>query len=74
MTKSELKRKFASIRKQDARLCDAMIAAGRGNERPSEYLRKDDALSLKARELSSIRSGLEYEAARLFGPQWVYYV
>ena len=45
-----------------------MIDAGRGHERPSEYLHKDDALSKEMRQLFDRRQDLTAEISRRYGP------
>lgn len=49
---------------------DDFINAGRGHERPSEYLRADrtDPLSRRAQELYSAESAIRYEINRRYGP------
>ena len=51
-----------------SRNADAFIAAGRGHERPSDYMDKDDALSREARSIFSARSVLRQEIERRYGP------
>lgn len=49
MTRAQLHAAMKRADKLHSKACDAMIAAGRGHELPSETLRKDDALSLQYR-------------------------
>jgi len=47
---------------------DDFIQAGRGNERPSDYLSKTDPLSMRARELRDRYSALRQEIEARYGP------
>lgn len=47
MTRAEIERASDEAHKACFALCDEMIAAGRGHERPSETALKDDELSLR---------------------------
>lgn len=47
---------------------EAFIAAGRGYERPPEYLTKTDPLSLEARRIHDEKSDLHAEIERRYGP------
>lgn len=54
--------------KADSELTHAFIAAGRGHERPSEYLLKDDELSRRARAIYDRRHQLRVEVESRAGP------
>lgn len=68
MTASEINRELDRIDARRSRNTDAFIVAGRGEERPSEYLAKDDPLSLEARAIHERASALRAEIARRYGP------
>jgi hypothetical protein len=54
--------------KADSDLAHAFIAAGRGHEKPSEYLLKDDPLSRRARAIYDRRHALRTEVEMRAGP------
>lgn len=56
------------LNRLSSRNIDALIEAGRGHERPSDYMDKDDALSREARAIFSARSVLRHEIDRRYGP------
>lgn len=60
---NELDRLDAINRKLDT----ALIAAGRGNEKPSETFKKADSLSNRYREVSDRKSRLRNEISRRYG-------
>lgn len=68
MTAAEINARLDRLDKQDGEITDAFIAAGRGSERPSDYLRKDDPLSKSARDNSDARSELRAEIHARYGP------
>lgn len=74
LTKSEYRRKLASIRKAESVWVDAMIAAGRGQEKPSETVHKTDDLAVAYKNLSDRNHALEDAAIARWGSQWRYYV
>lgn len=51
-----------------SRNADAFINAGRGDERPSDYMNKDDALSREARAIFSAYRALHHEIDHRYGP------
>lgn len=65
-----INRELEKIRQLESKLTNKFIAAGRGNERPSEYLTKSDTLALEARALFDRKSALLYEAKRRYGPDF----
>jgi len=68
MTGSEVNHHLDRLQREDHALGQQMIAAGRGNERPSEYLEKPDPLSSKLRQNYHDQSSLRNEVARRAGP------
>jgi hypothetical protein len=68
MTASEINRELDRLDARRSRNTDAFIAAGRGEERPSEYLTKDDPLSLEARAIYDRSGALRREIERRYGP------
>jgi len=68
MTASELNKALDKIDAESSKVTHQFIEAGRGHERPSEYLRLDDPLSRKAKELYDRRSELARERDLRYGP------
>lgn len=68
MTAGEINRELDRLDRRASVNTDAFIAAGRGQERPSDYLRKTDPLSLEALAIFQRRSDLRAEMARRYGP------
>ena len=68
MTPAQINRELDALDARRDRNTDAFIAAGRGEERPSEYLRKDDALSREARAIFDRSNALRAEIERRYGP------
>lgn len=68
MSAAEINKALDRVDAESSKVTAAFIAAGRGHERPSEYLRLDDPLSRKAKELHDRRSALMYEVERRAGP------
>jgi hypothetical protein len=68
MTPAQLNRELDALDRRRSRNTDAFIAAGRGEERPSEYLTKSDPLSREAREIFDRSSALRAEIERRYGP------
>jgi len=68
MRNSEINKELGKIEKQNSQLMSEFIAAGRGNEKPSEYLVKNDPLALRARALYDRRYELRNEISRRYGP------
>lgn len=64
MSRAELQRAMDRAGKASMELCDEMIAAGRGNERPSETAGKTDPLSVRFNAARALDSALHAEAAR----------
>lgn len=68
MTASQINKELDRLDREGSANCDAFIAAGRGHERPSEYLKKTDPLSLEARRIYDRKSDLRAEITRRYGP------
>lgn len=68
MLASEINRELDALERRSTRNTDAFIAAGRGHERPSEYLKQDDPLSRAARAIFERQSALRAEVERRYGP------
>lgn len=68
MTAAQINKRLDQIEKLDSALMDEMIAAGRGNEKPTDYLNKTDPLSQRARALFDERSALRNEIESRYGP------
>lgn len=68
MTAGEINRELDRLDARRSRNTEAFIRAGRGHERPSEYLLKDDRLSQEARAISDRQSALRSEISRRYGP------
>lgn len=64
LTRSELDRALAQAHKRSMELVDAMIAAGRGHERPSDTRGKADELSQRVNAAADSEQALRAEAAR----------
>jgi hypothetical protein len=68
MRASEINRELDKIERRSANNTDAFLVAGRGHERPSEYLKKTDPLSLEALAIFEQRSAIRAEMERRYGP------
>jgi hypothetical protein len=68
MTASQINKELDAISEKQGNLTTEFIEAGRGNETPSEYLKKDDPLAARARELFSRASDLRSEVRMRAGP------
>lgn len=68
MLASEINRALDKLEAEDSRLTGEMIAAGRGNERPSEYLQMNDPLSMRLRANWESKKELYRERDRRYGP------
>lgn len=69
MTASEINKELDKLKDQDSVLSGLMIAAGRGHERPSEYLKLDDPLALELRKNYDRRQALQIEIDLRYGPK-----
>ncbi len=68
MAAAKINAEIERLVKADSELTHAFIAAGRGHERPSEYLVKDDPLSRRARAIYDRRHELRTEVELRAGP------
>lgn len=68
MAAAKINAEIERLVKADSELTHAFIAAGRGHERPSEYLLKDDPLSRRARAIYDRRHQLRVEVESRAGP------
>lgn len=64
LTRAELERALAKAHALSMALCDEMIAAGRGHERPSETRTKADKLAQRVNAAAQAEQALRDEAAR----------
>jgi hypothetical protein len=68
MLASQVNRELDALERRSTKNTDDFIAAGRGHERPSEYLQKADPLSREARAIFERQSALRAEVERRYGP------
>lgn len=68
MTAGEINRELDALDKRNDKNTEAFIAAGRGHERPSDYLGKEDPLSREAAAIWERRKNLRAEMERRYGP------
>jgi hypothetical protein len=68
MTAAEINKELDKLDAQDSILGDLMIEGGRGHERPSEYHRMTDPLSMELRKNSDRRQDLRIEIEMRYGP------
>lgn len=68
MTAAEINKELDKLNSQDSALGDLMIAVGRGYERPSEYLKLTDPLSMELRKNADRRLALRVEISVRYGP------
>lgn len=68
MTPAQINREIDKLGERDSVLGQKMIDAGRGYERPSEYLRMEDPLSRELRTVSDRRAALRLEIEMRYGP------
>jgi hypothetical protein len=68
MTAGAINKELDRLDEQDSALGRQMIDAGRGHERPSEYLRKTDPLSSQLIEISERKRALHVEISMRYGP------
>jgi len=69
MTAGEINKELDKLDAQDSTLGDLMIEAGRGHERPSEYLKMTDPLSTELRKNADRRQDLRIEVDMRYGPR-----
>ena len=68
MTAAEINKELDKLNAQDSTLGSLMIEAGRGYERPSEYLKMTDPLAMELRKNSDRRQDLRIEISLRYGP------
>lgn len=68
LTAAQINRELDRLERESSRISDKMISAGRGSERPSEYLMKSDALSRRAAQNYERRMDLRAEITARYGP------
>jgi hypothetical protein len=68
MAASQINKELDKLSEQSSKLGQEMIDAGRGHERPSEYLKMTDPLSIELRKNSDRRQALRAEIAVRYGP------
>lgn len=68
MTAGQLNSALDRIDAAMSKVTQQFIDAGRGHERPSEYLGKSDPLSMRAKELTDQRSAIRIEMEMRYGP------
>lgn len=68
MTAGKVNKELDKLDELGSRLEDEMIAAGRGHEKPSEYLRASDPLAKKLQAIYARRSSLRMEIEFRYGP------
>jgi hypothetical protein len=69
MSAAEINKALDRLDVRQSKNTDRFIEAGRGHERPNEYLEKDDPLSREARDIWEQQSALRYEIERRYGPR-----
>lgn len=69
MSAAEINKALDQLDKQDSKFTSEMIAAGRGNERFSDWSKKDDALAQYGLKLFRQRMDLKAEMERRYGPK-----
>jgi 2'-5' RNA ligase len=65
---SEINKELDALEADSSKNTDAFLAAGRGSEKPSDYLDKNDPLSSRARAIYDRQSVLRNEIANRYGP------
>lgn len=68
MTASQINRELDALDKKMSKINDRFIEAGRGHERPSETMQKDDPLAREWQAVSARRHELRLEIQRRYGP------
>lgn len=68
MTANQINSKLDKLDKLDSKLTDAMIEAGRGYERPSDWEKMSDPLAKKLQQAYRDRMDLRNEIERRYGP------
>lgn len=68
MTAGQINGELDKLSNQGSELGHLMIEAGRGYERPSEYLKMDDPLAMELRKNAERRMKLRIEIEMRYGP------
>jgi hypothetical protein len=68
MNASAINKALDKLDKENSKILDDMIVAGRGNELPSDTLKKDDPLAQRFKDNYHQSSALRYEIERRYGP------
>jgi hypothetical protein len=68
MTAGEINKELDKLDEQNSKLGQLMIGAGRGYERPSDYLSMNDPLSTELQQNYERRSRVRAEIERRYGP------
>jgi hypothetical protein len=68
MTAGTINKELDELDRRSSELGQMMIDAGRGHERPSEYLKMSDPLSGEMRRVSQRQSDLRVEISMRYGP------
>jgi hypothetical protein len=68
MTAGAINKELDRLDARSSELTDRMIEDGRGNERPSDYRKKTDSLSLEKNEVADRRMRLRIEIENRYGP------
>jgi hypothetical protein len=68
LTAGQINRELDALEVAASKNCAAMIAAGRGDERPSETALKADTLALSFKAIAARRSELRIEIELRYGP------
>ena len=68
MSAAEINKALERVDTERSEITREFIEAGRGHERPSEYLRMEDELSRRARENHDVYMSLLFEVERRAGP------
>ena len=68
MTASEINKALDKLDKERSAITDEFINTGRGHERPSDYLKLSDPLSLRARDNFDAYTAIRNEVERRYGP------
>ncbi len=68
MLASAINKELDALDVKSGKNCRAFIEAGRGHERPSEYMSKQDPLSREACAIADRESDLRREVVRRYGP------
>lgn len=68
MQPSEINRELDALEKRAAKNNETFIAAGRGHERPGDYAKNNDPISMEAKSIEARVSKLHIEIAMRCGP------